>query len=818
MGKGNFIQALLQETRYALRRLRQSPGFTVSAVVVAAIGIGASTAVFSVVDRILFRSLPYAQDSQLVSVGVTAPIEHEEFMLGPQYYDWKDHQKPFQELTSWRGVSDCDLTAGEPIRIGCAQVEANFLTTLGVRPLVGHNFVREDDVPNGPHVAIISYALWRSRFAGGVDIVGRKITIDGIDSIIAGVLPRDFELPTLADADVLMPQQLDEAAQRRSPQGQVLQVFGRLRPGTTIQQAEAQLQPLFNDFLNFVPPQFRSEVKLKVRSIRDRQMEQSKRAATLLLGAVLAVLLIACANVANLLLARSASRRRELAIRAALGGSRSRIALVTLTESLSIGLLGGAAGTVLAFSLIRLFLHLAPHGIPHLQQAGIDLRVLGFALLASMLSAAVFGIAPAMQPSDPQDLTSWHGARRHRSWFRQALIVGQVAGSLVLLFSAGLLMRTLWNVENGALGMSSGGVVTGEVVLNPLHYRTPESQLAFFEELEVRLKNMPGADDVALSDSLPPTGNTRSTILAGIEVEGRPRFAGGTGGTVLWRVVSPDYFSVLQIPILQGRGFREEDRLPGRNAIVISQMLAHRLFPGQVALGQRVEVNNAPPWFTIVGVANDVRNNGIVGEEEPEYYLVRAHAPDYGLGARMQGNALRGATAIVRTSGDQKLMEQRLRAEIHGLDPTLPVDIATLDQRVGMLAQRPRFNAMLLDLFAGMALVMAAAGLYGMISFLVLQRTREIGVRMAVGATPPRILRMILAYALRWLLVGMAIGCCGALLSARVLQSLLFHVSTMDPWALSISTAMLLGVALLAAWVPSWRASQVDPLVALRDQ
>jgi len=813
-----ILQIAEQEFRYGLRRLRKSPGFTVSAILVMAIGIGASTAVFSVIDRVLFRSLPYAEDSRLVSVGVTAPIERQEFMLGHQYFDWKDHQTPFESVTSWSGIADCDITTVNPIRTGCATVEANFLDTLGVQPAIGRNFTREEDLPGGPKVAIISYALWKGRFGQDRGIIGKTISLNGESTVIAGVLPRDFELPTLASAEILLPQKLDEAAQRQSGQGAVLSVFARLKPGVSATQASLQLQPLFKNFLNSVPERFRKEVTLMVRSLRDRQIHEAKTASWLLFGAVLAVLLIACANVANLLLARSASRQRELAVRAALGASRTRLALLALTESFSIGAIGGITGCILAYALLRSFVAIAPEGIPHLQQAGLDFRVLMFALLASLVSGSMFGLAPAMQRARPESLTVKQGDVETRGLFRQLLIIGQIAGSLVLIFAAGLLLRSLWNIENSQLGMTSGGVLTAEIALNQQLYQTPGEQLAFFEELESAVQSMPGATSVALADSLPPVTAARSTIFAGIEVKGRPKFTEGTGGTVEWRAVTPNYFAALSIPILQGRSFREQDRAPNTNVMILGHALAMRLFPDEDPIGKRLEVNNAPPWFTVVGVAADVRNQGIIGQDEPEYYLLRAHAPDYGLGPRIPPDGLRHAALIVRTTSNLKPMEQWLQSEIHRLDPSLPVDIATLDQRVGKLAQRPRFSALLLAFFAAMALVSAAVGLYGLISFFVVQRTHEIGVRIALGATPSNIASLVLRQAARWSLIGVLIGLGGSVLVTRALASMLFHVSAGDPSTLSFSAALLLIVALAATWIPAWRAARLDPLIALRGQ
>lgn len=813
-----ILQVGGQEFQYALRRLRKSPGFALSAILVMAIGIGASTAVFSVVDRVLFRSLPYAQDSRLVSVGVTAPIERQEFMLGRQYFDWKDHQTPFESLTSWTGVADCDITTDDPIRTECARVEANFLDTFGVQAIRGRNFSNEEDLPDGPKVAIISYALWKARFGRDSGIIGKTISLDGEGYMIVGVLPGDFELPTLASAEILVPQKLDEAAQRRSGQGAVLSVFARLKPGVSAGQAGLQLQPLFKDFLNSVPDRFRNEVKLMVRSIRDRQSHDAKTASWLLLGAVLLVLLIACANVANLLLARSASRQRELAVRAALGASHARLALLALSESVCISVIGGITGCLFAYALLHSFVAIAPEGIPHLQQASLDFRVLIFALLASFVSGILFGLAPALQRARLGWLTAKYTTIETRGMFRELLIVSQIAGSLVLISAAGLLLRSLWNIENSPLGMNSGGVLTAEIALNQQLYRTPVQQQAFFEELEHAIQNTPGATSVALTDSLPPAAAARSTIFAGIEIEGRPKFAQGTGGTVEWRAVTPNYFEALNIPIVQGRSFLEQDRTADTHVIILGHALATRLFPGDDPIGKRMEVNNAPPWFTVVGIAADVRNQGILGVDEPEYYLLRAHAPDYGLGPRIPLDGLRHASLIVRTNSNLKPMEQWLQSEIHRLDPTLPVDIATLDQRVGKLAQRPRFSAALLTFFATMALLSAAVGLYGLISFFVVRRTHEIGVRIALGATPPNITRLVLRQAARWSLIGTLIGLGGAILVARTLASMLFEVSARDPWTLSFSAALLLIVAFAATWIPAWRASHLDLLIALRDQ
>jgi predicted permease len=810
-------QSILQDVQFSLRGFRRNPMFTLTALLAIALGIGACTAMFSVVDRILFRSLPYPDDSRLVSVGVTAPIEHQEFMLGRQYFDWKDHQTVFSSMSSWSGVGDCDITAENPLRLECARVAADFLPTFGIQPLIGRNFTAEEDRPGGPPVAIISYRLWHSRFAADPNIVGKSLPLDGVSRQIVGVLPSNFELPTLAAADVLIPQALDEAAQRSSPQGAVLQVFARLKPGLSIAQAETRLQPMFQDFLKSVPPQFRKEVRLRVRSLRDRQIHDERTASWILLFAVLAVLLISCANVASLLLARATSRRRETAVRVALGASRGRLVQLALCESVLIGLAGGVLGCLLGFLLLHALVALAPAGIPRLQQATVDARVLAFSFLLSVASGLVFGLAPALQTFRAEQLRSWHDSDIPRSHSRQILVALQTSICLVLLAGAGLLLRSLWQLEHQALGMEAEHVITAGITLNQHLYSNSEQQRQFFEQAEERLRQIPGVEQLALADSLPPE-MSRFTLYASIRVEGQPPFAEGTGGQVAWRVVTPGYFAALGIPVVQGRDFREQDRKPAENSIVLSRSLAQRLFPGTDAIGKRIEVNAAPPWLTVIGIAGDVKNNGLQSGDIPEYYLARRHAPDFGLPDRFPPGSLRSASLIVRTPLAATTAAEWIRNAIHALDPTVPMEIATMDQRLMSEERRPRFDAVVLSLFAIIGLVLAAIGIYGVISFLVAQRTREIGVRMALGATPGRIIRLMLGQAARWILSGAAAGLVGSLLATQFLRSLLFNTSALDPWTFTAAMSLLLLIALAAAWIPSRRAALVDPLVALREE
>lgn len=807
---------MLNDLRYTLRMLFKNLGFTTVVVVTLALGIGATTAVFSVVDRILFRSLPYPQAERLVSLGLVAPIEPQEFMLGTDYAEWRQQQTPFEALTSWSGVTDCELTDDNPVRMSCAQVEASFLPTLGIQPLVGRNFTREEDKPNAPKTALLSYGRWQTRFGSDPNVAGKTLSIDGQPAIIVGVLPRDFELPTLARADLLVPQAMDEPAQRRPNTGRVLRAFARLKPGITIQQAESALQPLFQESLKWVPPQFRKEVKLRIRSLRDRQIQDARLASWVLLASVVAVLLIACANVASLLLARAVGRQRELAIRAALGAGRGRLMRQALTESLVIGLLGGAGGCVLAHQMLQLFVAIAPEGIPRLQQAAVDLRVLLFALVASLVSGLVFGLAPALaQPSSPALIrTSSPLAGRVR--LRQVLVTAQIAVSLVLLAGASLLLRSLWNLLNVPLGMRTQQVLTASLVLGQQRYPGPAQQQAFFEEVEARLLRLPGVEALAISDSLPPSGNARATIYSLIDVEGRPPSAQATGGMVVWRAVTPGYFPALSVPILRGRGFEEVDRSPNENVVVLSSVLAGRLFPNEDPLGKRIRPGRSGPWLTIVGVVGNVKNAGLNSSDDPEYYVPRKHEAQLGVVNRLPPAAFRRASLLIRSPMEPQAIAEWVRREIAALDTTLPVTLETMEQRIGQLAARPRFNAWVLTLFSSLALCLAALGLYGVMAFLVAQRTQEIGVRMALGATPGSIAGLILVQAARWTLAGVALGIAGAWLAVRWLGTMLFQVSPSDPLSLGATLLVLLMVALAASWIPSRRAARVNPMVALR--
>ena len=805
---------MLDDIRYALRVLRRNPVFSLTAILAAALGIGASSAVFSAVDRILFRALPYSGEDRLVSVGMLAPLDTNEFLFADPYIDLRRDPGPFAQVTAFQaGEIPTDLTEEHPVRLRALRIEANFLDLLGIRPLAGRAFTRDEDRPGGPSVAMISYGLWRSRFAGDPRAVGRTLQLDGAPVEIVGVLPKDFIMPTLAQADVLLPLALNVATEHA---GRAFRVFARLKAGITVRQAIAQLQPQFRRALQTVPPQFRKEISWRVRPVRDRQMGDARTASLALFSAVLAVLLIACANIASLLLARGVSREREIAVRAALGASRLRLARQTLSESLILSVIGGTLGCALAWVLLRVFVAIAPAALPRLGEASIDTRVLLFTLCAALASGFLFGVAPALRQSPALASGGYHSTPRSGGRLRSALVAIEIAFSMVLLSGAGLLLDSLWKLESAPLGMRTDHVLLAHFVLGRQDYGRGEQQLAFFNELEGRLSAAPGIETAAITDSIPPSGGTRGRPLSTIAVEGRPPRPEGSGGMVGWRYVTPGYFATLGIPIVKGRPFTEQDREPAAFSVILSDRLARLMFPNEDPTGKHILRGPQGQWTTVVGVARDVTNLGATRESWPEFYIPRKPAPDFNFANAEPPAGWRGAFVIARTAVDPRLAASSIRAILHALDPTLPVETVTMDQRLHEIDQGPRFYAILLAVFAAMGVLIAAIGLFGVISFLVAQRTREIGIRMALGATPQHIVRLTLRAAARWTTAGVVFGAGASAATARLLRALLFRIQPADPGVMAAAIALLCGVALAAAAAPARRAARIDPAQTLR--
>ncbi|HUQ93946.1 MAG TPA: ADOP family duplicated permease [Bryobacteraceae bacterium] len=796
MSAAVWFEQLGQDLRYASRGLTRSPGFTLTAVAALTLGIGTSTAVFSFVDRILFRPLPYANEHQLVWFGMTAPIGGAiEFILEQNYAAWRKQETPFSAITVTAGAGDCSVSEINPVRMLCSRVSANYLSVFGYRPLVGRDFSDDDARAGAPQAVLISRALWIERFGGG-DLAGTTLEIDGNRTTVIGVLPANFETPSLARVDVLQVLQLDGNKPASAP-SLLLTAFARLRPGMSLVEARARMEPLFQDALKSVPRGFQKEVRFVIHPLRDRQVRDSGRAARLLLGAVSLTLLIAVANVANLLLARAAARRRELAVRAAIGATRTRLARQAFTESLWLAILGGVGGLLFAAGLLRVFRELAPAGIARLDEAVVDWRIAGFSLLGTIAASMLIGLAPATRSASPETLTGGRVAGRRREWLRPTLVIAQIAISLILLCGAALLLQSLRNMANAPLGMETSSLFSAYAQLPGGRYPQPAQRIAFWRSLAVRLAGLPGVERVGISDSLPPEGRAQGRIFSSIPVEGRPPHEGQpTGGMVTVRQVSPSYFPMLGIPLRKGRLFQEGET----RTVVLSERMAARMFPGETALGRRL-ILSAEAALQVTGIVGDVRNGGLTMSSDPEIYLLsdRERPRQYVL--------LRADTRVMPL----------VRAAFREFDPRLAIQFETLDDRVRNMRSRPRFQSVLLAGFAVSGLLLAAVGLYGVMALLTAQRTGEIGVRIALGATPGDIRSLVLRQAGWWTIAGIAIGLCGAAACTRLIEGMLYGVRPGAPLPLAGALLALSLAAVVAAWLPARRASRLPAVEALRE-
>ena len=805
---GRWFQDFLQDVRHAARVFRRSPAFVFTAVATMAIGIGAVTAIFSIVDPLLFRPLPYRQGDRLVSVGIGGPLDANEFMMGAWYLYWRERQTAFESMTSMRPVSQCDLTFATPQRAHCYSVESNFLQTLGVKPILGRGFSKEEDRPHAPLVVLLSYGLWQSRFGKQTDVLGQVIHVDERPARIIGVLPKEFAMPQGGDPDILLPEQLDETAARNPNFTTVLRTFARLKPGISLEEARKRMYPLFQEMLRKgAPRELRKEISFVLRSLRDRQIHEAKLASWMLLGAVGFLLLTACTNTSNLLLARSAFRRNELAMRAALGASRGRLVRQSLTESLVLGVLGGIAGYGMGYLFLRALAAVAPGGFLRLEEAHMDSRVLLFSLAVSVGSALLFGLLPALDRPRAEALTGWHTAGSRKMPVRHLLVSVQIALSLLLLTGASLFIRSLKKLETQPIGFQPERLVAASFVLNHKHYADPKKLNAFYDALEERLSQIPGVTSLALSDSLPPAGGMHVRSLANMHVAGDQPFD-RSGGMAAFRYVTPSYFRTLGIPLVAGRGFEEKERTSNELSLVLSESLARRMFGQENALGQRIALDNTNSWFTVVGIARDVKNNGLNTPAAPEYYRLRVHHSNQ-LGY--------SGVAIFRTSLPPETVRRWVQGTIKSLDQTLPVEMTSLPERVHHLNDRPRFLAWVVGIFAGTGLLLAGVGLYGVMSFLVANRTKEIGVRTALGATPADILLLVHKQAGAWTALGIVLGLGFSFAFTRLIRGLLFDVSPYDPLSLSSAALLLALVGILAASRPARLATKVDPAVSLRE-
>jgi putative ABC transport system permease protein len=804
LGAGaSLLETAGREVSFAWRSLRRAPAFTLAAVLALALGLGGAAAVFSVVDRILFRSLPYADAGRLLSVGVRAPLADHAILLGGDYSEWKEERSALAGLTATGEVSDCDLTESNPVRVSCGAVAWSFLPLFGVEPVAGRNFLAEEDRPKAAPTVILSHSLWRERYGGDPKIAGHRIQLNGGPATIAGVLPASFEFPTLAHVDMLVPLQLNEEVERKRQAVSLVTAYGRLRPGSSLARARAALQPYYEHFLTTITPSFRKEVSLEITPLNDLMRRNARTAGWTLLAAVIAVLLIAWTNMANLWLARAASRAHESAIRAALGAGRMRLLMHHAAELALVSAFGWLGGLGLAAVLLAIFRKAAPAGIVGLKSATLDSRIFLFSGLVLVASILAFALLPGESASPGKAGARIAGSRRMR--LRNALVTAQLAISVFLVASAGLLIHTLRELNAVRFGVRTEGTVTASAVLGQPKYRTTSDRYAFVQRLESGLRRLPGASAVAVADELPPLTAGIGTMYGSISVDGRPP-APGPGGTVTTRHITPDYFRALGIPLVRGRPFVRADMDAAEGMVILSDRLAGRLFPDGGAVGHSIKPAGWPKTYTVVGIAADARNAGLTVEDAPELYLPYDSTR----------SAPRFVSAVVRSAADRSLIARLVADEIRAIDPILPATVGPFEERIARLNARPRFNAALLSLFAGIGVLLAALGVYGVLAFLVSQRVREIGVRMALGATRGRIVTWILSYVMTWTAIGLVLGAAGAFAAAREFRSMLYGVAPADPWTFALVAIMLAAVSALAACVPARRAATLDPAATLR--
>ena len=800
------------ELRHAFRALRRAPAFTTAAAIVLGLGIGVTTAIAALCYAVLLRPLPYPQPERLVTVWQDLRLQGgppDEWASPGNVVDWRDPAL-FSTSAAITGWSASLTHGGEPELLTGAQVTASYFGTLGARPLYGRDFTADDDVPNAPRVAILSHGLWQRRFGGDPAIVGTSIPIGGAPHTIVGVLPTGVVPVVLTDAEIFRPLRLNTANPSRG--AIFLRVVARLADGVTLDTARARAEVKARQ-LETAHPSTNRDARIAIVPLQERIARESRPALLVLLGAVGLVLLIACANVANLALARTISRSRELAVRAALGASGARLALQQLAESAIASGIAGIGGLLLALWLLQALSALAPAAIALAPDGlGSTARIAAIASVVTIVTALLFGLVPALRSSRPQadgaglreGARSTHSAGRAR----RGLVIAEVALAAVLLVGAGLLLRSFLALQSFDRGFNPHGLLVGQIVPDPTAYRERPTLASFYDRLQPRLAAIPGVAVASLSSILPFGGDSDFSF----EIEGRTLPSNESQQPVTWyRAISADHLRAMAIPILRGRGLDQKDAAP---SVVVNETFSRRYWPQGDALGQRLRPGPDAPWFTIVGVARDTYSRGPTERPVAELFVSYTHIPERGMWMVLRPTVGPGVDPDAAAAA----LAPALRAALREIDPSMPISsLATLAELMGEDIARPRGLAAVTGLFAGLALLLSAAGVYAVLAYSVAQRTAEIGVRLALGAQISDIFRLVLGEALRLGALGVVVGMAAALVAGRALQAVLFNVSAVDPIAIG-STAALLGVALLAAgYLPARRAARVDPVVAMRE-
>jgi putative ABC transport system permease protein len=786
---------------------------TLAAVVSLALGIGANTAIFSVVNSILLKSLPYAEPDRIVLLWGDSPSQgnHRNQVSATDADDWRRENRVFEEVSTFGDWSATFLGAGEPERVPGTQVGEGFFRVMRGTPMLGRTFLPEEQEDGKDNVIVLGHGLWRRRFGGDAGVVGQTVSLGGRPYTVVGVMPEEFRPlpPSLNDPPGQFYRPVAEAHDETERGSRHLRAIGRLNPGVTLEQAQAEMSVLASR-IERAHPDFNTDYGVRLVTLAEDTVGGLRAALLALFGAVVFVLLIACANVGNLLLARSSARRREFAVRAALGAGRARIVRQLLTESVLLALAGGAAGLLLALWGIGLVESLGSSVTPLLAGVRVDYRVLAFTALVSVLAGVAFGLAPALQVSSPDlNETLKAGGRTGEAGrggrLRSALIVAEVALSLVLLAGAGLLVKSVMRLRAVDAGFNTSNLLTMNLALPSSRYRDGAAQAAFFEGLTRQLESLPGVEAAGFTSVLPLSSNFDGRALV---VEDKPVPRGQETNVDLY-VATPGYLRAMQIQLVDGRAFDEHDALDRAPVALVGETAARKLWPGQTPLGRRVRFpgseKNPQPWRTIVGVVRDVKQYGLDRADVMQLYLPEAQYPASFM------------TMVVRSKSDAAALLGAVRREVGTADKELAVfNVATMEQLLADSVALRRFSMLLLGVFAAVAVALAGVGIYGVISYSVAQRTREIGVRVALGAQRRDVLRLVLGRGLGLAGAGIALGLAGGLAVTRVISSLLFGVGARDPVTFAAVAALLAFVALLACLAPARRAMKVDPMVALR--
>ena len=804
------MTTLFQDLRYGMRMLLKNPGFTIVAVIALTLGIGADSAIFSVVNAVLLRPLPYPDSERLVVLRERSPQIEGMSVAYPNFIDWREQNTTFENLGVFRRQSYSLTGSGEPERLIGWMVSADVFELLKVAPAAGRLFTRDEDKPGANPVLVLSHGLWERRFGADPGIIDQTLTLDGRAFTVIGIMPPGFQFPARG-TELWTPvgQASGDAGWQQRGNHPGLAGIARLKPGVTVQQARDDMETVAVN-LERQYPDSNTGNRITVTSALENAVRTIRPALLVLLGAVGFVLLIACANVANLLLARAATRQKEIAIRTALGASRGRIVRQLLTESVLLSLVGGSLGLLAARWGVKLIVAVSPNSIPRSREIDLDGRVLAFTIGISLLTGIIFGLVPALQASKP-DLNetlkdAGRGSTGRRHVFRSGLVVSEVALTLILLIGAGLMIRSFYRLQQVDPGFNYNRLLTFNLSLPAKKYAEEQSRISFYEQLVEKLRGLPGVQAVGLSSGLPLGNNGWQTSFV---VEGQPTPEPGKTPLTEAAVASPDYFQTMGITLVKGRSFTEQDVKDAPRVTVIDEEFARRYFPDVEPLGQHIRPGgNSPknPLAEIVGVVRRVKMDGLSEDSNrvQSYYPFR-QLPNSGM------------TVTVKTAGDPLGLVSAVREQVLSIDPDQPVyNVNTMEQLRSDSIAPDRLNLILLASFAAVALILAGVGIYGVMAYSVTQRTHEIGIRMALGARQSDVLGMVIRQGMKLAVIGLAIGLGGAWFATRAMASLLFGVSATDPLTFAVISLVLAGVALAACFVPARRATKVDPMIALR--